>query len=453
MNDSRTDGRGEENSQLKAESDALRRHLMEKKAQILALEPQAKQYEELHSSLVRLIHDFQSSGGIGFVALGSLESPFEDAGTAVPILRSGIDRFIQRHMCLATRFELEFRRGLVGLVRTLHEAESTLERERRLLHHEKQDKESAERIVEYLSSGKSIVMRTVLLRRSHQQRRSVEDLKATTEAAEALDQANRELSNSCDISEELDVHLGALTSAVQAQRTQMERQRQQHAELERVAEELSSTLKRESHSHNCSLSALDGARQRLEQLMRTIESYHDNLKTQELLDAEHENRKLHAVINNDKASLLKAKEAVVAKGKESEAQIAVLSEKVNELSHQIMEIEQKLQTQMVRIPDFDQLRQALDRLLAKSRKHRDEVMQQMYMLEEIRDRNRVVDMIEIQESLDRQAQLRQLMPLAKEIKEESEMPRMLSVCREQQADIEELLTEPGFWYREIGGTS
>jgi hypothetical protein len=96
------------------------------------------------------------------------------------------------------------------------------------------------------------------------------------------------------------------------------------------------------------------------------------------------------------------------------------------------------------------LKLALDRLLAQSKKQRDEVMGRMYLLEEIRDKNRLLDMLEIQESYDRQAQLKAIMPMEREITEESQLPKLLATCKRQQAEIEDLLTEPGFWYREIG---
>jgi hypothetical protein len=253
-----------------------------------------------------------------------------------------------------------------------------------------------------------------------------------------------------ELSRDLDARTETLSATHCERRSQEDGQLRQHAELLQTIEELTKTLKRESHAHNCSLSALDNAKLELKHLMLIIDSYHDNLKTQELLDAEHENRKLDAVINNEKASLSRAKAVVASKGKESEAQIAVLAERIASLNQQIIQTEQKLQTQMMRIPDFAQLRQALDRLLAQYKKQRDEVLQRMYQLDEIRDKNRMMDMLEIQESHNRQAQLRQLMPMPFEQAEESLLPKLMDECKRHQAEIEDLLTEPGYWDREVG---
>jgi hypothetical protein len=442
-----------ENPQLKAESDLLRRQLMDKKAQIQILEQQSNCYDEVRSSLFRLIQDFQSGTPMTFVNPEQLECPFHELVSAIPLLRSGIERFISRHQCLATRFELEFRRNLIHMEAALKDSECQLVRERSLLKHTRYDKECAKQTVHFLSQAKAALMRTVLMRAAHRERCLQRNRELISESDETLRSAVQKLEECQTVSEALDGNLSAMNAEIQTQRVQSERQGQQHAELVGIAEELWRTLRRESHSHNCSLSALDDARQRLKQLMRMIESYRDNLKTQELLDAEHENRKLHAVINNEKDSLSRAKEAVVNKGKECEEQIGQLSERLEGLRMEIMKAEQKLQTQMVRIPDFAQLRQTLDRLLAKSRKHRDEILQRMYLLEEIRDRNHIADMLEIQESLDRQAQLKALMPLDREIKGESQLPKMLEMCKRYQAEIEDLLNEPGFWDREIGDGS
>jgi chromosome segregation ATPase len=308
----------------------------------------------------------------------------------------------------------------------------------------------AEHSAKYLAREKRVLMQTLLTRRTQLAHHIEMDQAATVQARQSLENTNEELVNFTQLTQDLESQAEAFTAAALARKAQEKVYLEQHAGRLRTLEDLDREYKREAHAHNCSLSALDQAKLELVRLMRTIDSYHDNLKTQELLDAEHENRKLHAVIHNEKESLSKAKAKVANKGKESEAQIAVLAEKVATLNQQIMHTEQKLQTQMMRIPDFAQLRQALDRLLAQSRKQRDEVLQRMYLLEEIRDKNRVIDMVEIQESHDRQAQLKGIMPLEREIRAESQLPKMLAICKQHQAEIEDLLTEPGFWDREIG---
>jgi hypothetical protein len=288
------------------------------------------------------------------------------------------------------------------------------------------------------------------MRRAKLQRWLQRDQAAASDARGALERANAELVESQTVARELDGAIEAGGAALADRRAQFDRRLQRHAELLEVAESLGVTLKRESHAHNCSLSALDNARLELAHLMRTIESYHDNLKTQELLDAEHENRKLHAVINNEQESLSKARDAVMAKARETEGQITGLTERIGHLNQQVIQTEQKLQTQAMKIPDFGQLRFALDRLLAQSKKRREEMQVEMYHLEEIRDKCRLADMMEIQESLERQAQLRALMPLAQEVKEESQLPAMLEKCMIYRAEIEELLTEPWFVGRAEG---
>jgi hypothetical protein len=148
------------------------------------------------------------------------------------------------------------------------------------------------------------------------------------------------------------------------------------------------------------------------------------------------------VINNEKTSLSKRKAVVANKGKEVEDAIAILSERIANLNQQIMQTEQKLQTQMMKIPDFAQLRQALDRSLAQSKKYREEILQRKYLLDEIREKNRILDQKEIQESKDRMVQLRTLMPMRSEIKEESQIPQWLAERKKEREELDELFDYP-----------
>jgi hypothetical protein len=443
-------GHGQEVAKLRAECDVARRHLMDKKAQLVQLEQQCARFDGVAILLTHLVRDLQATGQITFVEPDKLECPFPDALAAVPVVLGGVRDLIGRHDRLAKRFELEFNRTLFDLEQRIAELDSQCAREEDRLKCAQRERHHVEGLIRWLSQEKLFLMRTVLARRGQLAGRLAADQTAVGRVRTYLDDVNKYYAAMQNRSSELDAQSDALT-ADQAERKREEaRQLERHRELLETVAALTIGLQRENHAHNCSLSALDSAKAELKQLMMVIESYHDNLKTQELLDAEHENRKLHAVINNDKTSLSRAREAVARRGRESEAQIAALSQRISNLNQQIVQTEQKIQTQMLRIPDFAQLRQALDRLLAQYKKQREEVLQRLYQLDEIRDRNRMMDMIEIQESLNRQAQLRQLMPLANEEAEESRLPTMLEICRRQQAEIEDLLLEPGFWDRAIG---
>jgi hypothetical protein len=129
---------------------------------------------------------------------------------------------------------------------------------------------------------------------------------------------------------------------------------------------------------------------------------------------------------------------------QTEQAIAVLNEKIATLNHQISQTEQKLQTQTMRVPDFNQLRQALERVSVQNRRYQEGVLQTRYLLDEIRDRNRMLDQIEIEESKKRMAQLKAVMPLESENDPDSVLPALLEERKRQQEELEVMLQQPGF---------
>jgi hypothetical protein len=98
----------------------------------------------------------------------------------------------------------------------------------------------------------------------------------------------------------------------------------------------------------------------------------------------------------------------------------------------------------MRIPDFNQLRQALERVSVQNRRYQEGVLQTRYLLDEIRDRNRMLDQIEIEESKKRMAQLKVVMPLESEDDPDSVLPALLEERKKQQEELEIMLGQPGF---------
>jgi hypothetical protein len=80
----------------------------------------------------------------------------------------------------------------------------------------------------------------------------------------------------------------------------------------------------------------------------------------------------------------------------------------------------------------------------QNKKYQEAVLQTKYLLDEIRDRNRILDQIEIQESKDRMAQLKVVMPLESENNPDAALPALLEERKKQQEEMEALLAEPGF---------
>ena len=127
------------------------------------------------------------------------------------------------------------------------------------------------------------------------------------------------------------------------------------------------------------------------------------------------------------------------KGNDIQNTISQYIEKISNLNDQISQTDQKLQDQMMRIPDFPQLHQALDRTLAQTKKYQEELMQKKYLLDEIGDRNRLLDQMEIQESKNRMSQLKILMPFRDQENNDDimkQLPEMLAERAKQQKEFE-----------------
>lgn len=430
----------------KIESDSLRRKLMEKKNQIAALEQQTNRFEEVKILIARLIQDFQESGDIQFVEPENLSNPLANTEDKIQVLRNGINNLIKKHEKLASRFELEFSRNIFQLQQQLREkdlelndAKSNLEAARAYIMHQ-------ERVVTLLRNKKQALCKTVLMRRSALSRSQSKSEKESADNQMKLERYSRNLDDAKENVKEKDRIAEEMAVHVAEKKRNEELQLKSHDDLLKTVENLRKTFKKEAFSHSQDLSALDVAKSELKALQLTIDSYFDNLKTRELLDAEIENRKLQTVIKNEFESLSLQKYVVDSKGNDIQNTIAEYTSKITTLNELINQTEQKLQTQMMRIPDFPQLHQALDRAIAQSKKYQEEVQQRKYLLDEIGDRNRLLDQMEIQASKDRMAQLKILMPLTgqEENETDSQLPIILAERAKQQKEFEYLLTQPGF---------
>ena len=149
------------------------------------------------------------------------------------------------------------------------------------------------------------------------------------------------------------------------------------------------------------MAELDNSKEELSNLARLVGSYRDNLRTQELLGEEIENRRQRSIFNIEREEAQKKQVNEEKKTKDLELKLRSLTTRVNELNFQISQTEQKLQSQMMRIPDFSQLHQILDISMKNSQKFKDMVNQRKYLLDEIREKNRMIEQMEFQESKTR----------------------------------------------------
>lgn len=430
---------------LKAESDNLRRQLMDKKAQITILEQQANKYTEVVTLMEHMIQDLQATGKIQFVEPDELDHPLKNSQDSIKIIRGGINRLISFHEKLAGQFEIEFAKSFFLLQQQYSNATAELEKERQLLDEEIMERNHCLRINDIIMEEKRAMMRTVKMQQATLKRHIESNQTLHNQITRQLEKAHKDLEHNQNIVTSRDMKSQELTSRIIENQTFCQKQTQSHQDILASRERIQKEFLKESHEHNCTRSQLDNAKLELRNLFLCIESYHDNLKTQDLLNAEAENKKLQAVKKNEKKQLAKAKGKVVKKGEEISKVIAKLQERIAQLNVQINQTEQKLQTQMMRIPDFNQLRAALDRNLAQTKKYREEVLQRKYILDEIYDKNRILDRMEIEESKERMAQLKVLMPIEeKEQNPDLLDPEVLELRQKQQKEMIEVFSASGF---------
>ncbi|OHT11276.1 hypothetical protein TRFO_19378 [Tritrichomonas foetus] len=430
----------------KAENDYYRRQLMDKKAQITALEKKAPKLEEFRKLFIHLVQDFQQTGQITFFDNPEkLENPFDSTHEGIKVVRSGINQFISYHERLAARFELELSRNLFSLNQKLEEKKKILEQEEELLATANFETEHNENVIDLIVNEKDVLKKTIIMLRETLERHINSDTNQIGMINSKYQKVQNELTRIQNQVKAEDDAANDIANRQNERKSAEARQAATHQEILSTVEQLRADYKNESHSHNLTRAALDKAKEELTQLTRAVESYHDNLKTQELLGAEIENKRLRAVINIERIEFDEKLAKHTAKTNELSEIVDQLSNRIDQLNSQISATEQKLQTQMMRIPDFDQLSQVLDRSLAQSRKHKEFILKRKYLLDEIRDKNRLLEQMEIQESKNRMAQLKILMPLSNQQPEnDNVLPALQEEYQRWQKEMKELLTSTGF---------
>lgn len=435
-----------------ADNDYYRRQLMEKKTLLNNLEKIVPKLDEFKSRMTQLIQDFQQTGQITFLEDEEKlqNNPFESTDEGVRMIRNGIMQLISYHQRLASRFEIELSRNLFSFQQELDEKKKILQKEEELLSAAENENEHNQSIIQMAVIEKDALKQTILMLRDTLQRHVHSDSTQIGIAHTKFERVHNELEKVQRMIDNENEASIEIQSRKKERQTTIEKHISMHQEISQTVEKLRAEYKRESHSHNLTRAALDRAKEELLQLSRAVESYHDNLKTQELLDAEVENRRLRAVINNEKIEHEEKLAKFTSKTKELEEIVDDLTKRINQLNIQISSTEQKLQTQMMRIPDFKQLGQVLDRSIEQSRKYKEFVMKRKYLLDEIRDKNRLLEQQEIQESKNRMAQLKIQMPLSSQQQENDNLlPKIMEENTEWKKKMKEFLSSTGLEYLNV----
>lgn len=439
-------------SSSKGDYDYYRRQLMEKKTQVTALEKRLPKLDEFKSRLTQLIQDFQQTGQINFIeddteSHEKLSHPFDTTQEGVQIIRNGIMQLISYHERLAARFEIELSKNLFTFQQTLDEKKKMLAKEEELLEIAQNEASHNKNIIQMAINEKDVLKQTILMLRSTLERHMNSDSAQRGMVHSRYERVQMELNKVQKLVQDEEEMSSELQSRKKERFTTEEKHAIMHQEILLTVEKLRADYKKESYANNLTRAALDRAKDELLQLSRAVESYHDNLKTQELLDAEVENRRLRAVLNNEKIEHEEKLARHTSKTKELSEVVESLTKRIDQLNIQISSTEQRLQTQMMRIPDFKQLGQVLDRSIEQSRKYKEFVMKRKYLLDEIRDKNRLLEQQEIQESKNRMAQLKIQMPLSSQQSEQDALlPKLYEENAKWQKQMKEFLSSTGLEY-------
>jgi hypothetical protein len=356
---------------LRAERDGLKWTLQEKANIAAGLETRLTQFADFKQLLMKLMQELQETQSLVFVdSPSSWERRCKSNDDIVNVLRSGIDKFIAKHTTLATRYEREFTKHLFGLHQQVATAQETLERQKQRVIDSQRDCSALENLLALVQREKKSLKRTIQYRRSTLSRHTDASARERAHIAQQLNQAQASLESAIATNQDNQRTEMEIQRKIQ-ERAEMETARaEMHVDLVKAVEEMRADIQRESLRHNETGAALTRARDELVRLTRSVDSHVDNLKTQELLNEENENKRLRSVLNIEKAEFEDKFARQVQKGTEMQEAIAGLQEEIIGLNREISAVEHRWQIQLTRIPDFKQLHQALDRERAAGKKQK-----------------------------------------------------------------------------------
>ena len=395
------------------------------------MEAQASKVNDVRVLLQHLMQDFQETRQMTFVSnVSEFENPKLDIQECVALVRGGINNLINYHEKLAARYELELSKNMFQLGQQLELKKAELEKERELLRDEERRTLHKRGLIKAVDSDKFAIIKTIRMRRAALERHLDASATRQSKIDQTIADAENEYNNAVQTMQMVDEDEKQTMKRQDDRNNKEETQLRTHNEIVETVTRLRRELNQEAYQHNETAAALDRAKQELTQLCRVIDSYHDNLKSQILLDAEEENRRLRAVLSIENQDFNEKLEKHRKTGTELFQDIKAIKRRIDRLNQDINTTEQKIQTHMMRIPDFPQLHAALDRVMDQSRKYKEFVQRRKYLLDEVRERNRLIDEAEIQESKDRMKHLSVIMPLEHERKEHEQKVQLAKMLHE-----------------------
>lgn len=416
----------------------LRRESIGKKSEIEFLERESSKLDELRDLLTVLMEDYQYNGRYKFYQnIGSLKKILKNPVDGVALLRDGINMLIDKHQKISSRFDLEMNKSLFSIEKDYLRIEEMRKKEFDLLKAAEVELDHKRSILKTILNEKKMVQKTVLLRMAALDR----NIQYGTKKLQKIDMQKVKVEKDLEEAKyQLKDHQTTEYILQERDRDRKDtglQQKKTHEDIIKQLDKVRRDYKREAFEHNRTQANLKAARDELASLIRKANSYHDNMKTQELLAEEEENRKQHSNYNVEMDEAKRKQEKEEKKTRELEAKVNDLTTSILDLNYQISTTEQRLQSQMTRIPDFAQLHAALERSIDMSRKFKEQVNANKYIMDEIRERIQSAEEMEINESRIRTASYLKPLPEDKFKREKTEK---VSTPTYNDYDINDILT-------------
>jgi chromosome segregation ATPase len=368
---------------LKAERDGLKRSLQDSVFTASTIELRISTANDLRLLLIKMMQDLQSSQNITFLEADAVwERSCRTPSHVITVLRNGIDAFIRRHVKLANRYEMEFSKNLSVLQRELSARKEELQEEENRLGDARSRSRQLGRLIQLMDGEKWALENTIRIRRDNLAHQIEQRGRLQRRMTQSVEQAKASLGSVVDQHRALENEEADLLKQRQEKARTEERLEVAHTQLLGKVENMRAEVARESYLYNETGAALTQAKEELFGLVRSIESYRENLKTRELVDEENENKRLRSVLNIEKSAFDDRLAKQVRKGEELQLTIGKLQERVTLLNQEIADVEDKWRAQMTRIPDFAQLHAALDRERAAGQKQKRYIRQRQEVFDD-----------------------------------------------------------------------
>ena len=394
---------------LKIEADRMRRIILDKKQQIQILELEAAKFDELKILMRDVLADLQSKGEIQFFQeyQNPEDIPLMDPQKYLKAIRSSISALLDKHMILSQRYEVALKNQCFLQQQDIANAQRVLDEEKAKLQFAQEQFDHQKKLVDIVSDQKMLLQRTIALTQESVERHRQQNEETIQDFKEKIEQKASRISKMKERNVKIEQEHEENIREIEQQTKEEEQNLSAHEELLSQKANILEELRKLAYDQSCLISDLDKAKAELSLVQSKNDSYLSNLKTHQLLAAERENERLRSLLKTEKKRSESSLESQIKKTKQLEEYLERITQETKDINEQISDTESKLQALAMRIPDFHQIEQVLDQVSKTAQKDKSEILKTQYMLDEIRDRNRLIEQQECYESKLRTEQLLQ----------------------------------------------